>query len=73
MDDYTEQNSKAGLGKYFYIFLITSLIFFTAFFISNYFNDKKVSEIRSIESRIAIDILSSETQFSLLAESSCDR
>ncbi|MEK9201489.1 MAG: hypothetical protein AAB944_00805 [Patescibacteria group bacterium] len=73
MNEPIETTSKAGFGKYFYIFLITSLIFFTAFFISNYFNDKKVSEIRSIESRIAIDILSSETQFSLLAESSCDR
>jgi hypothetical protein len=60
------------LRKYVTVFVITSVIFFTAFFVGNYFNEKKVEEIRSIESRIAIDILSSETQYALLAESSCD-
>lgn len=58
--------------KYVSVFLITSLIFFTALYFGNYFNDRRVEEIRSIEDRIAIDILSSEVQFSLLAESSCD-
>ena len=55
-----------------FVFIITSVIFFTAFFVGNYFNEKKIEEIRSIENNIAIDILSSETQYALLAESSCD-
>ncbi|MEK9185214.1 MAG: hypothetical protein AAB863_00410 [Patescibacteria group bacterium] len=57
--------------KYAYTFFITAAIFATAILASNYFNQKKVNEIKNIESRIAVDILSSETQFSLLAELSC--
>ena len=72
MSDRTETHNATGLRKYFYVFLITSLIFFTAFFASNYFNGKKAAEIKSIENGIAIDILSSETQYALLAESSCN-
>ncbi|MDP2704835.1 MAG: hypothetical protein U1D31_01690 [Patescibacteria group bacterium] len=59
------------IKKYFFVLLITTAIFFTAFYISNYLNDKKLTELKTIENRIAIDILSSETQYSLLAESSC--
>ena len=57
--------------KYFFTFVITAIIFGSAIFLSNYFSQKKVDEIRSIQDKIAIDILSSETQFSLLEESSC--
>lgn len=57
--------------KYFFSFAITAVIFTTAIILSNYFGDKKIDEIRGIQDKIAIDILSSETQFSLLEESSC--
>src|SRR3989338_1021385 len=57
--------------KYAYTFLITAAIFVTAILASNYFSQKKMNEIKDIESRIAVDILSSETQFSLLSELSC--
>jgi hypothetical protein len=57
--------------KYTYSFLITAIIFATAIFASNYFSQKRLNEIKNIESRIAVDILSSETQFSLLTELSC--
>ena len=57
--------------KYAYTFLITAAIFATAIYVSNYFSQKKMSEIKDIESRIAVDILASETQFSLLSELSC--
>ncbi len=57
--------------KYFFSFLITAIIFATAIFLSNYFGQKKLAEIRGIQDKIAIDILSSETQFALLEESSC--
>lgn len=57
--------------KYAYTFLITAVIFGTAILASNYFNQKKINEIKNIESQIAVDILSSETQFSLLSELSC--
>lgn len=57
--------------KYAYTFLITAVIFVTAILASNYFSQKKMNEIKNIESRIAVDILASETQFSLLSELSC--
>ncbi len=57
--------------KYIYTFGITAVIFLTAIFLSNFFNQKKLNEIKNIESRIAVDILASETQFSLLEELSC--
>lgn len=57
--------------KYLFSFLITSIIFGTAIYLSNYFGQKKIEEIRNIQDKISIDILSSETQFSLLEQSSC--
>jgi hypothetical protein len=57
--------------KYTYTFLITAVIFVTAIFLSNFFSQKKINELKNIESRIAVDILASETQFSLLSELSC--
>lgn len=57
--------------KYLYVLLITSFIFFTAIFLSNYFNDRRLSELQSIADTISVDILSSETQYALFQESSC--
>ena len=57
--------------KYFYAFVITAIIFATAIYLSNYFEQKKIDDIRTIQDKISIDIMSSETQFSLLEESSC--
>ena len=57
--------------KYIFSFVITAIIFATAIYLSNYFSQKKLDEIRNIQDKISIDILSSETQFSLLEQSSC--
>jgi hypothetical protein len=62
---------EVGWKKYAYTFLITAVIFATAIFASNYFNQKKINEIKDIESSISIDISASETQFSLLSELPC--
>ncbi len=64
-------NNNLNWKKYFFSFAITAVIFITAIFTSNYFSNKKLDEIRGIQDKIAIDILSSETQFSLLEDSSC--
>lgn len=64
-------NNSINWKKYFFSFVITAIIFATAIYFSNYFSQKKLDEIRGIQDKIAIDILSSETQFSLLEESSC--
>jgi len=57
--------------KYLIVFLITLGLFASASFLSNYFGDKKINQLKSIQDQISIDILSSETQFSLLSELSC--
>jgi hypothetical protein len=64
-------NKSISWSKYLFSFLITAIIFGTAIFLSNYFAEKKLDEIRNIQDKISIDILSSETQFSLLEDSSC--
>ncbi|MSR87710.1 MAG: hypothetical protein EXS69_00880 [Candidatus Zambryskibacteria bacterium] len=57
--------------KYLVAFGITALIFGTAIYASSKLTDKKIEDVRAIENRVATDILSSETQFALLAETSC--
>lgn len=51
---------------------ITGLIFITAFYASNYFNDRRINDIRTTQDTISTDILSLETQFDLLQEHSCN-
>lgn len=57
--------------KYFIVLFITGAIFGTAIYASNYFSQKKLEQVKNIQDKISIDILSSETQFSLLEEASC--
>src|SRR3989344_5866506 len=57
--------------KYVITFVITAAIFGTAIFVSNILSQKKLEDVRAIENRVALDILSSETQFALLEETSC--
>lgn len=64
-------HKESGAKKYFIVFLITLVIFASAIWLSEYFSNRKLAEIKSIQESISIDILSSETQFSLLKELSC--
>ncbi|MBI5139285.1 hypothetical protein HZA26_01605 [Candidatus Nomurabacteria bacterium] len=64
-------NNEIDWKKYLIVFLITLGLFVTAIYLSNYFGDKKINQLKLIQDKIAIDILSSETQFSLLSELSC--
>ena len=57
--------------KYIFAFFITAIIFGTALYTSNYLNNKKLAELQSIEDRVSLDILSSETQSALLTETTC--
>lgn len=57
--------------KYIFTFIVTVTIFATAFFASTFFSNKRVENVKFIQDNIAIDILSSETQFDLLKEVSC--
>ncbi len=51
--------------------LITLGIFSVVIFISRYATDQKIKTIQTAQDMIALDIASSETQFSLLSEMSC--
>jgi len=62
----------ADWNKYFYVLLVTIAIFLTAFFVSDTLGNKKIEDIQTAQNRVSIDILSSETQFALLSESSCE-
>ena len=57
--------------KYLIVFFITAGLFLIAIYMSNYFSNKKLVQLKGIQDQISIDILSSETQFSLLSELSC--
>jgi thiol-disulfide isomerase/thioredoxin len=57
--------------KYLFAFVLTVLIFGTALYTSNKLGQKKIADVRAVEDRVSLDILSSETQFNLLAETSC--
>lgn len=57
--------------KYLIVLLITTGLFFTASYLSNYFGNQKINQLKTIQDNIAINILSSETQYALLQESSC--
>ncbi len=57
--------------KYLIVFLITVCLFLTASYVSNYFGGKKIDQIKSIQDKISVDILSSETEYSLLSDLSC--
>lgn len=62
---------KIESKKYILAFVITSAVFLGALLVSNHFAAKRISEIKSIETKISLGVLSSETQFALLKESSC--
>ena len=65
-------NSRSGRWQsYAVTLLITALIFATALYASNYFNERRMADIQATQSNISVDILSLETQFDLLAEHSC--
>jgi thiol-disulfide isomerase/thioredoxin len=57
--------------KYIWTLLITLVIFITAISLSLFFNNKKLENLKDIEAKISTDIMSSETQYALLAEASC--
>ena len=57
--------------KYLIVLLITTGLFVSASYLSDYFGNQKINQLKTIQNKIAIDILSSETQFSLLSELSC--
>ncbi len=71
MENPIVNTRNARWGNYAIAFAITALIFGTALYVSNYFNDRRINDIRAAQETISTDILSLETQFDLLQEHSC--
>lgn len=65
------QHEPNDWKKYIIVLFITTAIFATGLWLSNYFNNKKIDQLKTIEDKISLDLMSSETQFSLLQELSC--
>ncbi len=57
--------------KYLIVLFITVGVFGTALYFSDALNGKKLDQLKNIENKLSVDILSSEVQFSLLEELSC--
>ncbi len=68
-DTFSENNWK----KYFTVLLITIGIFLTVFYVSDTLTNRKMAELSDIQNNIAIDLLSAETQYSLLGEVDCSQ
>lgn len=62
---------KIDWKKYIIVFFITLFLFLTAVYLSNHFTNKRIDQLKSIQNKISIDILSSETQYALLEDLSC--
>ncbi|MEA4910495.1 hypothetical protein SDC9_33246 [bioreactor metagenome] len=57
--------------RYVLVFLITLTLFLSSAWLSSFMNNRKISDIKNIQDKISIDIMSSETQFQLLQEFTC--
>lgn len=71
METPVVSDRSARWQPYAIAFAITALLFATAFYASNYFNNRRIQDIRATQDDISTDILSIETQFDLLQEHSC--
>ena len=63
---------KIDWTKYLLALFITVAIFGTAFYIASSIDNKRVADIRTTETNISIDLLSTETQFELLGNLDCE-
>ncbi len=72
MENPIVSTRNARWSNYIVAFLITSFMFATALYASNYFNNQRLEDIRATQDTISTDILSLETQFDLLQEHSCN-
>ncbi len=62
---------STNFKKYLIVFTITSAIFFAAIFLSNHLNEKKIEEIKALENKIYINILSSKVKYAILKKLPC--
>ena len=71
MENKPIQKRRIDWARYVVSFIITAAIFMTVILVSRVVNEKKIASLQTLQDKIAIDLLSSETQFSLLSSSGC--
>jgi len=63
---------KKHTPKYIFVFLLTLGIFASAWFLSSLINTRKFANLKAAQDKLSIGILSSETEFDLLKDDTCD-
>lgn len=71
MNNNSSSRQPLNWKKYIVSLVITVLIFGTGMYINSRLEARRFEDIQAIQNQISLDLLSSETQFSLLQESSC--
>ncbi len=71
--NYLLKNYNKTMKKYFIVFLITASMFLSAFYITGKINNTRVKKLNNLQEKLSLNILSTETRFALLKESSCDK
>lgn len=58
-------------SKYILTFIITAVIFGSLLYVDRVLVNKRFGDVQAVQDQIALDLLSSETQFDLLKDASC--
>lgn len=67
----TTTSRSSSLQKYILTFFITLMIFILGFWLSDFLNERRLSEIEKTSQDLQIDVLALETQFSILETIPC--
>ncbi len=60
------------MKKYIIVFLITTSIFISAFYISGEISNRRIKQLDTVQEKLSLNILATETRFSLLQQASCE-
>ena len=66
------EEKKLNLKKHLLIFIATLLIFSSGFLLSDFLLGKKIVNLTNLQDSLSVDILSLETQFSILNQAPCE-
>ena len=64
-------DKKLNFQKYVLVLFFTLLIFSSGFFLSDYVTKKRIGQLNDLQQNLRTDILSLETQFSILNQAPC--
>lgn len=67
-----QQQQGAHVGKYMFVFFITTAIFAVVYIFANFLYNQRIAQVKSMGDNINRNILESEIQYALLADVSCE-